>query len=421
MKLMMLLLSAVMTFTVKSKSAVTADDACPPYMEVSYACTYQKGDVRAGDTATITFSEMRQMTIEQVEVYVRSNKSAGAGTFTVVANGTTAASISGSLKDWTGAYDNVEYHPVQLLSAPIENVDNLSVALVGTTNSLHIEKYVVRYSQASEKTVTLMKGNEVYGKLSEQTTGEGVVLPSMPDEGEWHFAAWSEQHFYETSDVPSSWIVPGKYYPRDNDTLWAVYKYNSSTESAYVSSLEDGLYIYAETYTMKAMSGAVEDDGFMPNAHVNINDISQFYDISFDTDEGTAVIYHPYSDSYIGYQGTKLVNDASPWKVYHNDTTIAFYIENGGKTYILWPSYIKNITEEEYLDCTALVQANDLSVSPTVLISAEKQEEGPFFTCHPETGLDIENTFAPVHSEYVMPFGNYRLIIRNGLKTLQIQ
>ena len=166
MNLLMLILSAVMTWTVETKSSVSGDGTYPASMSVTYSCSYQKGTVRKDDVAMISFSNMGGMTIEQIEVYVRSNKSAGSGTFTVEANESTIATKSGSLKDWTGSYDNVNYYPVPLLQEAVNNVNTLSVSLTGTVNSLHIEKYLIRYTPVSPRSVTLMKGNTEYITLT---------------------------------------------------------------------------------------------------------------------------------------------------------------------------------------------------------------------------------------------------------------
>ena len=50
------LIVSVMSFTVTSKESVTADGVWPYSMEANYHCTYQKGQVRQGDTAVISVS-----------------------------------------------------------------------------------------------------------------------------------------------------------------------------------------------------------------------------------------------------------------------------------------------------------------------------------------------------------------------------
>ena len=111
MNLLLVLLS-VITFTVETKNSVTmtGDGAWPYDISVIYDCSYQTGHVRAGDVATLTLGNLGGMAIEQIEVYVKSNKDAGAGTFEVQANGETVSTKSGTLKNWVGMFDNVNYY-----------------------------------------------------------------------------------------------------------------------------------------------------------------------------------------------------------------------------------------------------------------------------------------------------------------------
>lgn len=417
------ILSLVMTWTVESKSVVSASGTLPSdAMYASYACTYQKGDVRKGDTATIVFSNLGGITIERLDVYLKSNKSAGAGAFTVYVNGERVSSKSGAFIDWTGRYDNENYHPVTLLSGSVEHVYELSVQLIGTANSLHIEKYEIQYAYASPHTVTLMKGNEIYETLTETAGGAGVVLPSLPDEGDWKFTAWSKNHFYAVSTLPDSWISAGKYVPDEDVPLWAVYTYKQTVESAYVTELETGAYIYANRKTGKAVSGPV-DEGVLYDDLVNREDIWQMYEIVFNSTLDTATIKHMATDTYIGYSGTSITAKASPWLVYHEGDKTAFYIRNKGNTYVLWPDYPKVYADQSVIEQALLITASDLSKTPTVLISTEALTDEPVITCHPEKGLGIDDVkteeMNELWNEWMIPLGNYRLIIRNGKKQLQ--
>ena len=143
MNLLLVLLS-VLTFTVESKSTVsmTGDGVWPYDMEVAYDCSYQKGQVKAGDVATLTLGQLGGMVIEQIEVYVRSNKDAGAGTMEVKANGNIVSTKSGTLKNWVGQFDNQNYHAVSLLETGVAGVNDLIIQLTGTTSSLYIENFL---------------------------------------------------------------------------------------------------------------------------------------------------------------------------------------------------------------------------------------------------------------------------------------
>ena len=90
------ILLSVLTLTVDSKNAVVATGDIPPSAEVSYSCSYQKGTVRQGDEAVLQLSYLAGMTVNKVEVYIRSNKSEGAGTWSVSVNNQPAATKSGT-------------------------------------------------------------------------------------------------------------------------------------------------------------------------------------------------------------------------------------------------------------------------------------------------------------------------------------
>ena len=180
MRLLFLILS-VMTWTVESKSNVSGEGEWPFDIEVGYSCTYQKGDVRAGDTATLVLSNLGNLSIEQVEVFVKSNKSSGAGIISVVGNEQLLARKDGTFKEWTGSYDNETFHPIAMLSEYCHGINELVISVVGTENSLHIEKFSVTYQMAPAHSVTLMNGTNVYKVMSEEKGGAGILLPSLPD------------------------------------------------------------------------------------------------------------------------------------------------------------------------------------------------------------------------------------------------
>ena len=423
MKLLLVLL-AVMTWTVESKNAVSlSDDSTVPYdIEVGYGCTYQKGDVRANDTATLVLSHLEGITINGIEVYVKSNKSGGAGTFTVTANGQTIGTKTGTFADWFGAYDNTEYHALSFINRPLNDVHTLTISLVGIANSLHIEKYVITYAPRPAYTVTLMRGSSVYGTQTESQSGAGVMLPKLLDVDDWHHVAWTAEPFQTMNTMSSSWIEPGMWHPTSDCTLWAVYEYQPPVSESIVTDLADGVYVYAEWSYKKAMSGGIVG-GIAGSADVNINDPNQWYAVTFLTDS-TATIQLMYTYEFIGFSGTQLSSEQSVWKVYHNGPLTAFYTEVNGKNYILWPNYLKDMGHGDYAECAALMATNDLSKTSTVLLSTESAMEEPLYSCFPEAQGVEEVTSEGVNeltNEWVIPFGNYEILIKNGQKYLRIR
>lgn len=410
------ILSMVMTWTVTSKSSVSGSGTYPSEdMSVHYTCTYQKGDVRAGDTATIRFSGLHGTDIERVEVYVRSNKTAGAGTFSVWANGEEISSLSGSFKDWTGSYDNENYLPITLVSKPITQVDELMVRLIGTANSLHIEKYVIQYVPITPHTVTLMCGNEVYSSVTEQSGKTGVLLPVPPEVPSWEFAGWSETEFWDSEVLPTQLIVPGEtYYPREDAVLWAVYRLDQHAGSAYVTDLADGVYMYVNSQTYLALSG-VPVNGVMASCATNPYDSRQHFRLSFNENGTQATLTHAVSETPIGFNSdAKLTKDASIWNMYHDGEQTLLYAVIKGQNYILWPGLMDG--NENYY--AGLYKADPMS-SPIRLQSTLMPEGQVIYTCHPEA-QGIETPREGKKEQVVMHFGPYQLIIRNGQKVIRV-
>ena len=414
MKLLLILL-AVMTWTVKDKNTVTPSDAIPNGVVAEYGCTYQKGTVRAGDEAVLTLTRLAGRTISKVDIYMKSNTSEGAGTITVLANGKTEAALSGTYKSWTGTFDNTNYRAVTVLNKAVQNVQELSVNVRGTANSLHIEQYVITYEDLPPLTVTLMQGENLYATLTESSRGEGVLLPALADTEDWHFLGWSEQHFWSVYTKPEIYY-PIAYFPARDITLWAVYGYRPGDDLSYVTDLQNGEYLYVNSHNMTALSG-VPSGGKMAYAAANPMDEKQYYTFTFASPD-TAYITHSATRTPIGYSGTSLVAQPSPWLVSQNGEEVSFYTFVGKKTYILWLNVLSQTGGGiEYY--AGLQETRDFTDTPMRLMRPAAFAEA--YTCHPETGLDVKDVSAPTDTPpYILRLGNYELRIHDGKKELRL-
>ena len=411
MNLLLILLS-VMTFTVETKTTVSMSGNWPYGIDAAYECSYQKGQVRNGDVATLSLTGLGGIVVEQVEVYVKSNKEAGAGTFEVMVNGSTASTKSGSLKNWVGKFDNQNYHAVSLLGKSFSDVHELTIRLTGTVRSLYIERYVITYGAAPEHTVTLMKGDEVYETLREASGGQGVVLPGMESEPDWQFCGWTKTPFESEMTTSTSWYPFGcTYYPSEDETLWAVYAYEPE-QTVYEQELVSGDYIYMDASNLIAMTG-VPVSGKMGATFANIEDLNQWYTIEFTASGDSATIRHKATGTCIGYSGTKLVEKNSQWAVYHDGPVTAFYTTTNNHTYMLFPGY--DYGGGEY---TQLFLVTDVSQAYTALVSTEPVEV--IYSCYPERLQAIEQVEEEKH-EVIVPFGIYELHIKDGHKRLRIR
>ena len=405
-----------MTWTIETAGRVVGTGDIPGGMRAVYSCSYQKGTVRQNDDAVLRLTELSGITVSKVVAYVRSNKSDGAGTWTVEVNGQTVFSKSGSFDQWFGAYDNSSYHALSLLPKSYANVQELSIRLHGTTNSLYISHYDITYIPAPMRTVTLMRGDEVYRTLTEVSSGAGVLLPEMDDYNGWQCFGWSETEWGQTTTRPAVLPVSQLYYPKTDCTLWAAYKASESGEDAYVTELENGVYYYTNSLTQMALAGTPEDGRMTPEI-INLTDPWQQFSFTFNGAKDTAYIVHTATGTDIGYDNTKKMAVApSPWRVYHNGDETVLYATIGNNNYILWLNLMDGFGEEFYAGLYAAQPKN----SPMKLAYPAQGNE-TVYTCHPEFGMGFERNSEKQNNEYVFPFGCYELIIRNGEKELRMR
>jgi len=408
----LMVLLAVMTWTIQSKNNVTGDGEWPYDIGVDYSCSYQKGTVRAGDEAVLKLSNLGAMTVESVVVFVSSNKSSGAGTFTVSAGD---QSVAEKQVSYTALTPDPTLTEVTLLSQNVDGVDSLTISLVGTENSLHIDRYVITYSAAPARTVTLMNGPDLYTTLTEEHGYEGVTLPSLKDTVYWHFIGWSESVFWVLKIKPD--VIPAgkKYFPKQDVTLWAVYEYQPEPH-VYITELESGEYLYANIETNTALYGIPNDEGRMSYVTINQKDENQYYLIDFTASKDTAYITHSATNTPIGYTNqAKMKATASPWLVYHNEEETIFYAVIKKKTYILWLNIFDSTEGGTY---AGLYNADPMNSPMRLLKPLYSSEET--WTCHPESKLPVNNVQSTPQTEYTMPFGPFKLVIRDGQKYIQL-
>ena len=408
---------SILTLTVDSKNTVVATGDIPPSVQASYNCSFQKGTVRQGDEAVLELSYLAGMTISQVDVYIRSNQSGGAGTWSVIIDGQTVAMKNGSFDQWFGAYDNTLYHPLSLLPKTYQGVQEMTIRLQGSVNSLYIEKYVIAYTPAPAHSVTLMRGNEVYQTLTETTGGAGVFLPSMEDYNGWRFIGWSETEFRQTSTRPALIAPNTQCFLLEDAVLWAAYEAMLPEDSIYVSKLTDGEYLYVNTQSQMALSGVPDKNGQMVPGFMDRTALNQLYNFTFNAAKDTAYITHAATGAPIGYDyQCKLVTAASPWRVHHEGNETLLYATIANKNYVLWPDKRDGNGNNPQ---TVLLPADPQSSMLKLVFQASENEQ--VYTCHPESGMAFERIQETQKNEYVLPFGCYDLIIRNGEKELRMR
>ncbi len=408
-----------MTWTVESKNVVKGSGEIPTGAAATYTCTYQKGTVRAGDEAVLLITGLQRETIQNVDVWVKSNKSAGAGVFTVSADRAAIASKSGSLKDWVGQYDNTNYHRVNLWSGSMTNKDEWIIDLSGTENSLYIDRYEITYQPAPRYTVRLMNGGTLMEEVTETQGGAGVLLPTLSDTAEWDFVGWCDQEFWYAQTMPDVALGGTRFYPDTDMTLWAMYVYEEGEKGA-VTELIDGDYLYVNTTNHTALSGT-PNEGKMAFSAVNAYDEQLYYTMVFTSNRDTAYVTHKLTNTPIGYNSqAKMAAVRSPWKVYHNGEQTVLYTTIESKTYVLWLNVCDGFGENCH---SGLRTASNIASATMMQLLYPAGTEEPVYTCHPESGLGIELTeegWNESSKEQVVQIGIYQLHIKNGKKYIKL-
>lgn len=381
MNLLIILLS-VMTWTVESKNTVTLTDGTVPYdIEVSYANTYNKGQLRAEDVATLTLSNLGGITVERVSLAMHANAKSGAGVIEVIADGN---QLTEKGVTWQTVSTDVE-----VFSGQQHGVDKLEIKGTGLQSSIYIDAFTIEYSPRAPMSVVLMRGSTPIETLMEEHGMSGVILPWLEDEDHWRFRGWSKTEFWTVYDEPTYQHSNTRYYP-ENDTLWAVYQWEevNTSEMIYEEAGVSGVYMYVNRSEKAylALTG-VPVNGVMASATPNVYDDNQHYMISF-VGTDTAYITHVPTGTPIGYDGPQMAAKASPWRVYHEGDQTLFWTTIGNKNYILWLNIPDKNTEDTYY--AGLFQA-DPGPSPMGLLGTMMPTEVFAFTCHPETGVGIES------------------------------
>lgn len=407
-----------MTFTVESKHAVSAGGDVPAGAEASYENTYNKGTVRKDDVATLTLTGLGGITIDKVDISMRSNKAAGAGTVTVKADGKALTTKSGSFKDWAGAFDKDNFHTIPIYSSSCTGVKTLEIQVTGSENSLWLNQFIIRYQQAPPRTVTLRNGTYTYAVMTEKQGGAGVVLPVLKDTAEWYFAGWSENHFYEIQTRPTILPATTLYQPVRDCTLWAVYSASTGTDDVIVTDPESGVYMYAnlDEHFYYAMTGTPKD-GIIGNGYIDTSNKEQYYSFSFNASLDIVYITHMLTGTPIGYSGTQMAAVSSPWSVYHNGEEFVLYTSVNDKKYVLWLNILDSSGEYYY---AGLFPTDDVTNLPMRLLRPATIGETSY-TCQPKFPLPVERPAAEASNETIIPFGNYELHINNGHKYLKIR
>jgi hypothetical protein len=239
----------------------------------------------------------------------------------------------------------------------------------------------------------------------------------MDDYNGWRFIGWTETECGQTTTRPELIAPNTQCFLPEDITLWAAYEALLPEESIYVSELTDGDYLYVNTQSQMALSGTPDEKGQMVPDILDRKAFNQLYSMTFNAAKDTAYLVHTVTGTPIGYNDQrKLVAAVTPWRVYHEGNETILYATIANKNYVLWVDMSDggggNIR-------TVLVAADPLNSPLKLAYPASENEQ--VYTCHPEFGMGFERTLETIKNEYILPFGIYDLIIRNGEKELRLR
>ena len=413
--LLAFIVALVMTWTVETKSSVSGSGDVPVSVVADYTCSYQKGTVLKDGTASLKLTGMDDLEVTKVVLYLKSNQKTGAGVLSLSADGTRIAQRSGTMKELCGAYDNENYHTYTLWTGR-RTSSQWEIQINGTENSLYIEKFVITYTPPSPRTVSLMYGDEAYDALRETTGKSGVVLPSLADLEDWAFVGWTPMECWNIDFRPEVYAGGTRYYPQSDITLWALWEKIQVQDTNYMVTPQSGDYLYVETTMMLAMAGEVQNNGLL-SEQCNLLDKNQIYTITFTPTYDSATIYHPLTDSYVGYSEKRLVDEPSFWSVFYDGERTLFYMSYKDQLYLLYPSFA-DADWNVYTGLMPIKESQLLNASINLITAPE--EYIPIYTAHPECGMNIAPP-AEETQEQIVPMGVYELHILKGKKYLRLR
>lgn len=435
-------LCTIVTFTIETKSSVSVSGITPEHSSAEYACTYKKGQLTAGNTATLSLTGWQGLEIHSITLWMRSNKTSGAGTLQMTADGHTCWDITDATFDnggWRQARQNhddtggfcTEYVPVSHTFTPsIHLLDGeICIAVTASQSSLYIEKYEIEYTHAPKRAYTVTFSSTVGDTptaITEEATAAGIILPSIKwAQGDWQFAGWSEREIADQTSIPTLFANGSRYYPSFDCTLYAVFTNASGMQTRPTSALQlqDKSYVICLQVPAMMLHGAIEQKRIATSAaqiaqspegswllQSSYTD-EHIYQLSMVTDS-TGYIYHSASMQPIGYQDGNLSSTSALWTFRkHNDGFIILCNEAEQKSFLTAKMVQTTIDNNETIDQICLILYPEVK-SSFLFFEVPDGVDEPIYSCHPLRYIEA------VHAPMTTPLT--RKTIRNGQLILEV-
>ena len=193
------------TYTVASTSSVTATGDVYDGSSATFSQTYStKEQLTKGNSMTLTLKGYTGCTITGITLNMKSNKSAGTGTFSAKAGTTTLAEIS-SATEFSSWFDNTAYtttyKDVHVTMSndtyAIQAGENVVINIAATVNSLYCHSFTLTYklnggTPCEGYTITVdneIANGSISANVATACEGETVTLTAEPAEG-YALAEW---------------------------------------------------------------------------------------------------------------------------------------------------------------------------------------------------------------------------------------
>ncbi len=344
----------VMTFTITSKTTVGEAGDVPIGVQASYyqtGTTGQKGQMTAGNSTTFILSGLQNLQINRIDISMRSNKAAGAGSLNMTINDQTLWGIGDApfySDTWNGAYTteyvNISYVPI--LPLEILKKSELMIQIAASENSLYVQSYTIYYTPLAPRAATVhfhTGTDEEIASITETAPNSGITLPDCPDaDSTWRFVAWIEEPVTSTQNtalLPTRYEPQTKYYPNGETTLYALYADKELEEQLWTqdTTFESGEYIIYDSIFQVIPCGVV---GETKSGKINVvqmtlgtdtqgrhifpqnNYIADAIYALYFVNDSLLTIQHLLSQTYVGAPkniGDGLRKEETQWRYMIND------------------------------------------------------------------------------------------------------
>ena len=228
-------------YQISSTTAVTTNGTVPSGSTATFKNTYtsNKEQLTKNNSMTLTLKGYTGCKITGITLYMKSNKSAGSGSFTMKAGATELSAITASAfnnKNWNGAYTTTYTDVVPAMKNAdyiIGDGEDVIITIAATANSLYCQSFTITYEEVGG------------GETPDVPVLQAPDAPTLP----------TPCNFDNSMTIEITNIAEGAtaYYLLNNDTDWTegTSVTISETTTVYAKVVKDELSsnVVSATYT----------------------------------------------------------------------------------------------------------------------------------------------------------------------------